>query len=135
MRAYLTPLTTVLVFAAGCGGDERGIRFAMDTTYIRETARYEELLRQQLTAADIRSIDQYINCELMRIRWKLGAEKGYQALSAALGRYYRDNDATAIERVDRAMARSVTSFDEGACERLAKTGILGDTVWPTLREE
>lgn len=106
------------------------------------TDHYAKLLRAQLTAKDLYQAQVAVYCEASRIIVLLtneaedpleGQNRAIRLLDETQRRTFTSADNPARDRVDSALAGQVFDSDPG-CDSLARTGVLGDTVMPRLRQ-
>jgi hypothetical protein len=112
-----------------------------DTFPVPLTAHYVKLIRDQLTAKDPYQAQVIIYCEVSRIMILLtnqaddpleGHNRAVRLLKEARERAFTAADAPARARVDSALSGKVFNAQPG-CDSLARAGLLGDTVMPSLK--
>lgn len=128
-------LASCLIMLGGCGD---GIDVRNSPADSLATARYVELLRAELSAADLIAATNASQCELSRLlRVFTGLHGHAYAIGVSRG---------AEERAFRGLPDSVMRHHEGRlpeftpavsdkdCAALARAGILGDTLYPPIPE-
>lgn len=121
---------------------EAGARDSIEMAEAGLTDQYVKLLRDQLNAQDPYLAAVPIYCEQRRIIRLLtnqatepldGQNRAVELLTAAERRAFTRADKPARDRVDRALGGRVFNALVN-CDSVARTGVLGDTVIPPLRQ-
>jgi hypothetical protein len=97
------------------------------------TARYEALLKEQLTSADPHQAQVAINCETLRLMVKYGAHSTREPMEQAAARALGPDTKTRVREIDSMLANHVFSADQG-CDSLSRAGVLGGP-WPSDSEQ
>lgn len=117
---------------AACLGDTPNARptSAADSAM---TARYEALVREQLTAPDPHAAQVAIGCEMLRLMVRYGARQTSKPIDAATARALGPQSRDRVREIDNQLANHVFTAGEG-CDSLARAGVLGGP-WPSDSEQ
>lgn len=92
------------------------------------TARYEQLVRDQLTGSDPHAAQVAIICETDRLMTTYGVERASRAIDDAAARALAPESHSRVRSIDSQLANDVFEAGEG-CDSLARAGVLGGP-WP-----
>ena len=92
------------------------------------TARYEELVKDQLTSSDPHAAQVAIICETDRLMTTYGVERASAAIDAAAARALTPETRGRVRSIDSQLANHVFEAGEG-CDSLGRAGVLGGP-WP-----
>jgi hypothetical protein len=117
--------------AAGCGDGIRPRQSPADSVV---TQRYVELFRAEYTAEDPMQAYYESFCELWRIKWLLTEHHGnmyaLEVIRGAEERALRDVPKAVRRKHAARLPSTLPALTRDHCVRIARTGVLGDTVFP-----
>lgn len=104
---------TALTVCQGCRRDAIPVS-AADSAM---TARYEALLKEQLTSPDPHAAQVAINCEVVRLISTYGPDRTIKPIEAAAARALGPETRTRVQEIDRQLANHVFTIGKG-CDSL-----------------
>jgi hypothetical protein len=129
-RREVLAVLGVLAWAnSGCfWGGRHGELSAADSIL---TERYVALQRARITAKDPVAAQQATLCEGLRISILVGEDRTSEVIQAALHRAFPpEQEKAVLARFDSQLAGKAYGVSNEECAAMARTGILGDTLWP-----
>lgn len=128
-REVLALLGVLSWTSSGCfWGDRHRELSAADSIL---TERYVTLQRARITAQDPVAAQQATLCEGLRISILVGEARTNEVIQAAMHRAFPPAQEKAVSALfDSQLGGNVYGVTNEGCAAMARTGILGDTLWP-----
>lgn len=121
----------VITLAACQGGG--GGRTPVSSEDSAMTARYEALLKEQLTSSDPHAAQVAILCEMDRVMVKYGTHRTRVPFEEAAARALGPETRARVREIDNQLANHVFTAGKG-CDSLGRAGVLGGP-WPSDSEQ